>query len=212
MMRNATEANQTRARRGRLSILAALGPTYGALAALVLLVLFNAIFAPNFATASNFWNILLQASPTILVSVGMTMVVATGGIDLSVGSVMAIASALAATLLDRGVAVAAAAGLAAAFAAGCFNGALVSAFRIQPIIATLAMLIAGRGIAQVMSDGQLIPFSNPAFESLGKGYFGPVPVQVLVMAVMVIALPRPPPVHRLHLVPGPLRPRATALV
>jgi galactofuranose transport system permease protein len=186
-MQNASGVNQTEARHGGLSGLAALGPSYGALAALLLLVLFNVIFTPNFATASNLWNILLQVSPTVLVALGMTLVIATGGIDLSVGSVMAIASALAATLLDRGTAVAVGAALAAALAAGCFNGALISAFRVQPIIATLAMLIAGRGVAQVMSNGQLIPFSNPAFESLGKGHVGPVPVQVLVMGVFVAA-------------------------
>jgi simple sugar transport system permease protein/ribose transport system permease protein len=100
---------------------------------------------------------------------------------------MAIASALAATLLDRGVAVAVVAALAAALAVGCFNGALISTFRIQPIIVTLAMLITGRGVAQVMSGGQLVPFSNPEFESLGKGHLGPVPAQVLVTAALVTA-------------------------
>jgi ribose/xylose/arabinose/galactoside ABC-type transport system permease subunit len=107
-MQNASGRIRREARHGGLSRLAALGPSYGALAALLLLVLFNAIFTPNFATASNLWNILLQVSPTVLVALGMTLVIATGGIDLSVGSVMAIASALAATLLDRGAAVAAA--------------------------------------------------------------------------------------------------------
>jgi galactofuranose transport system permease protein len=172
--------------RDAMSHLSALGPTYGALAALVLLILFNVLFTPNFATPSNFWNILLQVSTTVLVAVGMTMVIATGGIDLSVGSVMAVASALAATMLDQGVAVAMFAALALAFAIGALNGALVAGFKIQPIIVTLATLITGRGIAQVMSQGgQLISFSNPTFEQLGKGHVGPVPFQVLVMIVVV---------------------------
>ena len=162
--------------------LAALGPTYGALAALVLLVVFNIIFTPNFVTVNNFWNILLQVSTTVLVAVGMTMVIAAGGVDLSVGSVMAIASALAATMLNRGVLVAMLAALLVALSVGTLNGWLIARFRIQPIIATLALLITGRGVAQVMSrGGQLIPFSNPTFEYLGKGYVGPVPVPVLVM-------------------------------
>ncbi|HEX8184856.1 MAG TPA: ABC transporter permease, partial [Blastocatellia bacterium] len=145
-------------------------------------------FTPNFATASNFWNILLQVSTTVLVAVGMTLVIATGGIDLSVGSVMAVASALAATMLDNGVAVAMLAALALAFAIGALNGALIAGFKIQPIIVTLALLITGRGIAQVMSQGgQLISFSNPQFEQLGKGYVGPVPFQVLVMAAVIAA-------------------------
>ena len=166
--------------------LKALGPTYGAWAALVLLIVVNAIFTKNFATASNSWNILLQVTPTVLVAVGMTMVIATGGIDLSVGSVMAVASAVAATLLDRGVGLAVLVALVTALAVGALNGALISGFRIQAIIVTLALLIAGRGAAQVMSQGgQLIPFSNPTFESLGTGHVGPIPVQVLVMGIVL---------------------------
>src|SRR6185369_7558119 len=134
---DAPEVNLTEASRGLLSRISALGPAYGAFAALVLLVVFNAVFTANFATASNLWNILLQVSTTVLVAVGMTMVIATGGIDLSVGSVMAIASALAATLLDYGVAPAIAAAIAAAIAVGALNGYLVARFRIQPIIVTL---------------------------------------------------------------------------
>lgn len=163
----------------------ALGPTYGALIALVVLVVANALFTPNFASASNLWNILLQVSTTVLVAVGMTLVIATGGIDLSVGSIMAVASALGASLLDRGVGVAVVAGLLAALAVGVVNGVLVSAFRIQPFIVTLALLITGRGVAQVIADGNLIPFNNPTFEALGRGRIGPVPAQALIMAAVV---------------------------
>lgn len=168
--------------------LAHLDPTYAALVALAALVLLNAFFTPHFATASNLWNILLQVSTTVLVAIGMTLVIATGGIDLSVGSVMALASALAATLLDQGAAVAVGAALAAALAVGCLNGALIAGFRVQPIIVTLATLITLRGAAQVMSNGgQLIPFSAPSFERLGRGHLGPVPVQVVIMALAVFA-------------------------
>ena len=92
-------------------------PTYGALAALVLLLVINTIFTPNFFDFNNFRNILLQVAPTVLVAVGMTLVIATGGIDLSVGSVMAIASAVAATSLGYGAGVALLLELAAAAAA-----------------------------------------------------------------------------------------------
>jgi ribose/xylose/arabinose/galactoside ABC-type transport system permease subunit len=166
--------------------LADYAPTYGALAALVLLVIINSVFTPNFFDVNNFRNILLQVSPTVLVAVGMTIVISTGGIDLSVGSVMAIASAVAATSLDYGAGLAVLLALAAAAAAGAFNGALISGFRIQPIIVTLALLISGRGVAQVLSNGgQLIPFSNAPFEYLGKGVVAGVPVQVIVMALVV---------------------------
>ncbi|HEX3560639.1 MAG TPA: ABC transporter permease [Pyrinomonadaceae bacterium] len=161
-------------------------PTYGALSALVLLVVINSIFTTNFFDLNNFRNILLQVAPTVLVAVGMTFVIATGGIDLSVGSVMAIASAVAATQLDRGAGVAILLAVAVAALAGAFNGALISGFRIQPIIVTLALLISGRGVAQVISrGGQLIPFSNPSFEYLGKGTPAGVPVQVIVMVAVV---------------------------
>jgi ribose/xylose/arabinose/galactoside ABC-type transport system permease subunit len=161
-------------------------PTYGALAALVLLVIINSVFTPNFFDVNNFRNILLQVAPTVLVAVGMTIVISTGGIDLSVGSVMAIASAIAATSLDYGAGLAVLLALAAAAAAGAFSGALISGFRIQPIIVTLALLISGRGFAQVLSrGGQLVPFSNDSFEYLGKGVVAGVPVQVIVMALVV---------------------------
>ncbi|UQA56155.1 ABC transporter permease [Polyangium aurulentum] len=171
--------------RGRGKRRNALGPTYGALLALVVLVTANALFTPNFASASNLWNILLQVSTTVLVAVGMTLVMATGGIDLSVGSIMAVASALGASLLGSGVGVAVAAGLAAGTALGLLNGALVSAFRIQPFIVTLALLITGRGVAQVINEGNLVPFNNPTFESLGRGRIGPVPAQALIMVLVV---------------------------
>ncbi|HWS56344.1 MAG TPA: ABC transporter permease [Pyrinomonadaceae bacterium] len=182
-MSNAAQAIGAGARgRGRLADYA---PTYGALAALVLLVAANSALTPNFLDVNNFRNILLQVSPTVLVAVGMTFVIATGGIDLSVGSVMAIASAVAAASLDGGAGLAVPLGLLAALAAGLFNGALVSGFRIQPIIVTLALLISGRGVAQVLSDGQLVPFSDPSFEFLGRGVVAGLPVQVIVMAVVV---------------------------
>ena len=162
-------------------------PTYGALAALVLLLAINSVFTPNFFDLNNFRNILLQVAPTVLVATGMTLVIATGGIDLSVGSVMAIASAVAATQLDRGAGFAMLLALAVAAGAGAFNGALISGFGIQPIIVTLALLISGRGVAQVFSGGNLVPFSSPSFEYLGKGVVAGVPVQVIVM-VLAVAL------------------------
>ena len=166
----------------------ALDPAYGPPLALLLLVAANLLFTRKFATVSNLWNVLLQVSPTVLVAMGMTLVIATGGIDLSVGSIMAVASAVAATNLHRGPATASILGLGVAMGMGAFNGALIAGLRVQPIVVTLAALIAGRGIAQVISEGgQLISFDNPAFEHLGRGHIGPVPVQVVVMIVVVLA-------------------------
>ena len=157
------------------------GPKQGALVALALLVILNALFTPNFATASNLWNVLLQVSTVLLVAVGMTIVLATGGVDLSVGSTMAVAAAIAAVTLDRGLAVALPAALAGAAAVGMLNGALIARYRVQPIVITLATLIAGRGLAQVISrNGELITIRDSGFAALGRGAIGPVPVQVLI--------------------------------
>jgi ribose/xylose/arabinose/galactoside ABC-type transport system permease subunit len=164
----------------------ALGPTGGALVALVVLVVANSVFTPNFATAGNFWNVLLQLSVTLLVAVGMTFVIATGGVDLSVGSVMAISAAVAAVTVDQGLIVAIPLALAAGMAVGLLNGAFVSYFKVQAIVVTLATLLAGRGLAQVVNrDGALLTIDDPGFLALGRGHVGPVPVQVLIAAVVV---------------------------
>src|SRR5688500_3548777 len=173
---------------GRWRKLAGMGPTYGALIALILLVVVNAVFTANFATASNLWNVLLQVSTVLIVAVGMTLVIATGGIDLSVGSTMAIAGAVASVLIDRGLGVAIPVALLVVLVIGAINGALVAYVRVQPIVVTLATLIAGRGLAQVISrDGQLVTIDHSGFQSLGRGLLGPVPAPVII-AVLVVAL------------------------
>src|SRR4051794_25366247 len=166
---------------------AGIGATHAATAALIALVLVNSWLTPNFATVPNLWNVLLQVSTVVLVSVGMTLVIATGGIDLSVGSVMALSGAIAAVLMDRGVGLALACGLAGGLAVGGLNGALIAYLRVQPIVVTLATLIAVRGLAQVVShDGELVTIQNAAFAVLGRGHFGPVPVRVAIAAVATV--------------------------
>lgn len=161
-------------------------PTYGALAALIILLIVNILFTPNFAAYDNFRNILVQVTPTMLVAVGMTFVISTGGIDLSVGSVMAIASAVAAVSLGYGAGIAIALGLLVATGIGAFSGTVISAFKIQPIIITLALLISGRGVAQVISSGgQLISFSDRAFEFLGQGFLFGIPFPIILLALVV---------------------------
>ncbi|MDB4908558.1 MAG: rbsC, ribose transport system permease protein [Gemmatimonadetes bacterium] len=185
---------------------------YAALGALLVLVIGNALFTPNFATSSNLWNVLLQVSTVVLTAVGMTLVIATGGIDLSVGSVMAVAGAVAAVLLPRGVMVAVLAALVVATLMGIVNGSLIAGMRVQPIVVTLATLIAGRGLAQVIShEGELVTISDPAFDVLGRGHLGPVPVQVLIALVAVgiaIFLLRATPFGRYVLASGGNAPAA----
>jgi galactofuranose transport system permease protein len=164
---------------------ASVDPTRVALGALVALVLVNAWSTPNFATAGNLWNVLLQVSTVVLVAIGMTLVVATGGIDLSVGSVMAVGGAIGAILLGHGVVVAMTAALLGATAIGLVNGMLVARMGVQPIVVTLATLIAGRGLAQVLShDGQLVTIQHAGFELLGRGHVGPFPAAVIITLIV----------------------------
>lgn len=169
-----------------------LGPTLTALLTLLALILFNALFTPNFLSVQTLNVNLTQVATIVIVGVGMTLVIATGGIDLSVGSLMAISGALAPLIFLNpalspalGVALALTLPVLAAGAGGLFNGLLVTRFRIQPIIATLILYIAGRGIAQVLTNGNLQAFRNPAFETLAYGRPLGVPVQVILMLVVV---------------------------
>ncbi|HZY67743.1 MAG TPA: ABC transporter permease, partial [Devosia sp.] len=130
---------------------------YGTLIALLVLIVFNLFFTRNFATLQTLNVNLTQVCTIVIVATGMTLVIATGGIDLSVGSIMAIAGALAPLIflsplfggnIALAVAVAMVAAIAAATLCGLLNGWLVAHVRIQPIVATLVLFIAGRGIAQ----------------------------------------------------------------
>ncbi|MDB4915399.1 MAG: inner-rane translocator [Gemmatimonadetes bacterium] len=162
----------------------ALSREYAALAVLVVLVLLNSLFTPHFATVSNLWNILLQLAPVLIVALGMTFVIATGGVDLSVGSVMAIGAAIAAVLMERGVVIAVGAALVGAALIGVLNGSMIASLRVQPIVVTLATLIGGRGLAQIISNnGELMTVSNAAFLEIGRGSFAAVPVPVLLALV-----------------------------
>ena len=168
---------------------------YGTALALVVLLLFNFAVTPNFATWQTLNVNLTQVSTIVIVAVGMTLVIATGGIDLSVGSLMAISGALApmiflGNLVEIGwVPAAVAVGMFVAVAAttvlGAFNGWLIARFRIQPIVATLVLFIAGRGIAQVMTNGNLQVFKLPEFQWIGLGRPFGIPAQVIVMLCIV---------------------------
>jgi simple sugar transport system permease protein/ribose transport system permease protein len=163
------------------------GPEYAALVVLIVLVLLNAFFTPNFATASNLWNVLLQLSTVMLCAIGMTFVIATGGVDLSAGSTMAIAGAIAAVLAPYGAPVALGVALIGAMLVGVLNGTLIATLRVQPIVVTLATLIAGRGLAQIISrDGELVSIEQPFFLALGRGHAGPVPIPVIVALIAVL--------------------------
>ena len=167
------------------------------LVALGLLVVLNLVGNPAFLKIT--WqdghlfgvpiDILTQGSRTALVALGMTLVIATGGVDLSVGSVVAIAGAVCALLLGQGhglILTVAAAGAVGALA-GSINGLLVARAQIQPIVATLILMVAGRGVAQLISGGQVIIIAHPGFEYLGTGFALGFPVAPLGVALLFAA-------------------------
>ena len=170
---------------------------FGTLIVLALLILFNLAVTPHFATMQTLSVNLTQVCTIVIVGVGMTLVIATGGIDLSVGSLMAIAGALApgfftGTLVHAGnlyveIGLSIVVPVLVAGCFGLFNGWLVSNFRIQPIIATLVLFIAGRGIAQVWTNGDLQVFKVPAFQAIALGRVLGVPFQVWIMVALVAA-------------------------
>lgn len=167
------------------------------LVALIALLLFNAFYTPNFLQLQTLFVNISQVATIAIVAVGMTLVIATGGIDLSVGAVMAVAGALAPLIFMSEFGVAnPTLGLIAAFIlpllaaalCGLFNGMMVSFLNVQPIIATLILFISGRGVAQVLTNGDLQTFSNPNFSYLGTGRILGLPLQgwlVLALAVIV---------------------------
>ncbi|MEW6343909.1 MAG: ABC transporter permease [Paraburkholderia sp.] len=135
-------------------------------------------------------DILNRAAPLVLVSLGMTLVIATRGIDISVGAVVAIAGATAASLLvDNPAQVGSAllAALGVGLLAGVWNGLLVAFVGMQPIIATLILMVAGRGVAQLLTGGQIIPIDAPGYLAVGGGYLAGVPCSVWLALVAILA-------------------------
>ncbi len=162
-----------------------LGGRYGVVVVLAIIILANVLLTPHFATLRNVELTFIQVVFVVLVGTGMTLVIATGGIDLSVGAVMGLVSVIAYWLLDQGLIVMLPACLLVGLAIGALNGALIAAFNVQPILITLGSLIWVRGLAQFISGGRKEYFDDPAMSYLGTGRVAGIPVQVLVTLVIV---------------------------
>ena len=153
----------------------------GALVALALACVLGAVRYYEFATPENLVNVLRQNSMLGLVALGMTFVILTGGIDLSVGALLAVAGVIAARLAPQGALVAILGGIGAALLLGIVNGLLITKARVQPFIVTLAMMIAARGAALAATSEQSIAVGNVgAFTWLGRGSIGPLPVPIAI--------------------------------
>ncbi|MBW9062000.1 ABC transporter permease [Rhizobium herbae] len=135
-------------------------------------------------------DILNRGAPVALLAVGMTVVIATKGIDLSVGAVMAICGAVAAASSVRGdpLTVTLLLAIGTGLVCGVWNGFLVSVLNIQPIIATLVLMVAGRGIAQLVTEGAILTFNDPGLIFIGSGAFAGLPMPVVIWLVFGIAV------------------------
>ncbi len=185
------------------------------LAALTLILIFDALFIPTFFKIGildghlygNLIDVLSNGAPLMLVAMGMTMVIATGGVDLSVGAVIAISAAMGAVLINPALGntliqnsiltkdatntplpIIILADLAAGTLCGLWNGLLVSRARIQPMVATLILMVAGRGIAQLITNGQIMTIYYSPYFWFGNGFILGLPVSIyIVVAVFILA-------------------------
>ena len=160
------------------------------LSALILMLVIDWLIFPSFfqlrlvdgRLTGSLVDVLVRGAPVALLALGMAGVIATRGIDLSVGAIMAIAGAVAATSIAGGSPwyVAVLLALLAGMACGIWNGTLVAIFGVQPIIATLVLMVAGRGIAQLITSGQITTFVDPQFAAIASGSTVGIPVPILI--------------------------------
>lgn len=169
-------------------MLGKLGPLLG----LFLIVIVITILNPSFMTTDNVLNILRQVSISALIAFGMTFVILTGGIDLSVGSTLALTGAVAATMLASGIdpVLTMLAALLLGAVLGAINGVIIAKGKVAPFIATLATMTIYRGLTLVYTDGRPVSDlgNEITFQMLGKGYFFGIPVPVCTMILAFIVL------------------------
>lgn len=163
---------------------------YGIYIAFVILFVALSIASPVFLTATNIINIFRQISVIGIISVGMTFIIITGGIDLSVGAVLALSAVITTSMVrtDSTVPVFAAVvcGLLVGLVCGAFSGFFVAKMQVQAFIATLATMTITRGICYVYTDGRPITGLQQAYKFIGTGSIGPIPVPVLIYLVIVV--------------------------
>ncbi|BCY19561.1 MAG: ABC transporter permease [Chloroflexi bacterium] len=181
--------------------------------ALALLLIFDAIYAPSFFRIGildghlygNLIDVLNDGAPLAIVAIGMTLVIATGGVDLSVGAVIAISAAMGAVLINPALGdklidveiltadktntplpLIVLADIAAGTLCGLWNGFLVSRVRIQPMVATLILMVAGRGIAQLITNGQIMTIYYTPYFWFGNGFILGLPVSIYIVALVFL--------------------------
>jgi galactofuranose transport system permease protein len=183
------------------------------LVAMALILLMDVIFAPSFFKIGildghlygNLVDVFNNSAPLMLVALGMTLVIATGGVDLSVGAVIAISAAMGAVLINPALGnklitndiltkdatntplwLVVLATLGAGTLCGLWNGLLVSRAKIQPMVATLILMVAGRGIAQLITNGQIMTIYYTPYFFFGNGFILGLPVAIYIVAIVFI--------------------------
>ena len=172
-------------------------PLVRPLGALLVLLILDAILVPGFfhleIKEGHLYgaviDILNRAAPLMLAALGMTLVIATRGIDISVGAVVALSGTVSAMLIGGtqaggSMTLALAAAFGAALLCGVWNGLLVAGVKLQPIVATLILMVAGRGLAQLLTDGQIVTVYYEPFFFLGSGYLAGLPFSLFVVAAV----------------------------
>jgi erythritol transport system permease protein len=196
-----------RIRQGGIPALGSLLLRFRALVALILIMALFSFVSNSFLTTSNLVTVLVQSSINGLLAVGMTFVIVSGGIDLSVGAIMAVAGMAVGALIDVGVRLpvfgviiyfhtwmVALLGIAVGALIGAVNGFVITRMKVAPFIATLGMLYVARGIALLSNNGSTFPFldghgelGNTGFPLLGSGLIVGIPVPILLLAAVAVA-------------------------
>ena len=168
------------------------------LLALTGVLLLNWLLFPNFFNVTwqdgrffgSIIDVLNRGAPVAILAVGMTGVIATKGVDLSVGAIMAVCGAVAATMVVAGypAPIAVVAALLAGLACGLWNGFLVAVLDIQPIVATLVLMVAGRGIAQLITEGSIVTFNDPVLIFIGTGSFLGFPMAAVIAVALMVSV------------------------
>ncbi|MFF8532500.1 ABC transporter permease [Streptomyces sp. SAS_267] len=165
--------------------LLALLQEYGVYLGVVVLFLVNTVLTPHFLSTENFRTQAVQVAPVLIVALGMALAIGSEGVDLAVGSVMALSTSLLSLYLGYGPGMAVLIALVGGAVIGVANGSLIAFVGVQPIVATLALMVAGRGLALVLLP-QLKDVHDPAMARLGSGDVLGVPYVVLIAAALAL--------------------------
>ncbi|CAN5876575.1 hypothetical protein BH18ACT11_BH18ACT11_12270 [soil metagenome] len=189
-MSNATTTTGQRARDALRERLSDIVSQLAAAGALIVVFVFLSFASPVFLTADNLFNIGSQTAVTAVIAVGMTMVIITAGIDLSVGSVSALAGVLGVAMITGAglpVPLAILGGILVGAGTGLVNGLLVSVAGLNPFIATLGMLTVARGLVYIFTNAKAVFGAPNSFRLLGQGVIGPIPIPILIIVLVAVA-------------------------